>query len=193
MSDLTTIEREARVTRGIIAELEGLTQKFDQALVRAETERNLHLAKIEGERAKLGELIDAAALIVQNLGSDAPAEPVRDELDEIVDELFGETAGTLGEAAQSVVDGLEVADPESEPQADAPTFATIAAAVEQIAGSPPEPDASDEPEMTDYQVEAIEDQTRQALAEDAAVRELETVGDDRPARRFNPFAGNPFA
>ena len=76
MKPLADIEREARATRHRIAELQGLTQKFDQALVRAEAERDLHLAKIADEDAHLAELIDAAALIVQHLGAEVPVAAV---------------------------------------------------------------------------------------------------------------------
>lgn len=212
MTPLATIEREAEHLRAAITELEGLTQRFDAALARAETERNLHLSKIMEKRCELAELKAAARGIIDGFDDLPepellPPEPATDSselvwpaetIDEALDVLFDapaaeaeaakeaeafetDTFTPIGEAAQAVVDQIE------------PTFEVVAAAVQEIAGSPPEPDASDEPEMTDEQVERLEEQTREALAEDAAPRELETVGDERPLRRFNPFAGNPFA
>jgi hypothetical protein len=184
VNNLSEIEREARHTRQRIDELEGLTQKFDQALVRAETERNLHLDKIAGERAKLGELIDAAALIVQHLGADVPevAQP-----EEILEPVVAVADSPFDVLAQDHAEAL-VDDPVPEP-----TFEYVAEAVAQIADEAPAiEDASDAPEMTDEQVERLEEQTVAALVEDVAqARELETAGTG--PRRFNPFAGNPFS
>lgn len=180
---LNELEREAKATRALIADLESLTQKFDQTLVRAETERNLHLDKIAAEKAHLAELIDTAACIVQYLGAAVPAVAEVDEVCEA--EADSPAEGIL------VMDNFGLAD-EFHPSEPDPTFEYVAAAVEQIAAEPPAmPDATDDPEMTDEQVERLEEQTAAALAED--VRELETVGAERPARRFNPFASNPFA
>jgi hypothetical protein len=199
---LNELEREARATRALIADLESLTQKFDQTLVRAETERNLHLDKIAAEKAHLAKLKDAASLIVEHLGAAVPAVA---EVDEVCEEIVA-VIDSPQEPVGSILTNLASDDFEAwkaeklyvptwgemlapEPE---PTFEYVAAAVEQIAAEPPAtPDATDEPEMTDEQVERLEEQTAAALAED--VRELETVGADRPARRFNPFANNPFA
>jgi hypothetical protein len=229
---LNELEREARATRALIADLESLTQKFDQTLVRAEDERNLHLDKIAAEKAHLATLIDTATCIVQHLGAAVPAivQP-----EEILDELFTgpyepseevvavidspqepvgailtdqasytdwireqhvahDTSQAVGNVFGSadLTTNFDATGHTGEPE---PTFEYVAAAVEQIAAEPPAmPDATDEPEMTDEQVERLEEQTAAALAEDAThrERELETVG-GIPARRFNPFASNPFA
>jgi hypothetical protein len=74
MSELTQIEREAKVVRDLITELKGLTPRFNATKERAEEELTLHLAKIDAERARLRELIDGAALIVQRLGLEEPVE-----------------------------------------------------------------------------------------------------------------------
>jgi hypothetical protein len=218
---LNELEREARATRALIADLESLTQKFDQTLVRAEDERNLHLDKIAAEKAHLATLIDTAACIVQHLGAALPAVA---EVDEVCET---ETTGSVSVTWSGPHDGphpfeevVAVIDsPQDDPvgavlMADSPfdviaqdhaeelaanefqsigeIAAEVTAAVAAIAAEPPAtPDTTDEPEMTDEQVERLEEQTAAALAED--VRELETVGGDRPARRFNPFASNPFA
>jgi hypothetical protein len=207
MSQLPQLEREAKLTRDLIEELKGLTPRFNATKERAEEELRLHLAKIDSERAHLATLIDAAALIVQHLGASVPEpelpEPVVAMADSPQDEAADEFV-TLGEAAEDVVaqaiavhdadtalvEELFTEQPAGHTEEPEPTFEYVAAAVEQIAGSPPEPDASDEPEMTDEQVERIEAQTAAALTQE---RELETVGGERPARRFNPFANNPFA
>jgi hypothetical protein len=208
MSQLPQLEREAKLTRDLIEELKGLTPRFNATKERAEEELRLHLAKIDSERAHLATLIDAAALIVQHLGASVPQpempEPVVAMADSPQDEATDEFV-TLGEAAEDVVaqaiavhdadtalvDELFTEQPAGHTEEPEPTFEYVAAAVEQIAGSPPPiPDATDEPEMTDEQVERIEAQTAAALTQE---RELETVGGDRPARRFNPFANNPFA
>jgi hypothetical protein len=187
---LNDLEREARATRALIADLESLTQKFDQTLVRAEDERNLHLDKIAAEKAHLAKLIDTAACIVQHLGAAVPAVA---EVDEVCEEIVA-----VIDSPQDPVGAVLIAPmlPEEVPDEPEPTFEYVAAAVEQIAAEPPAtPDTTDEPEMTDEQVERLEEQTAAALAEDAThrERELETVGGDRPARRFNPFASKPFA
>lgn len=68
------------------------------------------------------------------------------------------------------------------PEADEPTFEYVAAAVEQIASPPPPaPDATDEPELTDEQVERIEERLATTIdpitaAEADPERELETAG-----------------
>jgi hypothetical protein len=202
MKTLTEIEREARRTRELIAELRGHTPRFNATKERAEEELKVHLAKIDAERAHLDDLKDAAALLVQHLGADVPAdepEPVVAMADSPQDQ---EGWGTLDIAAAIAVHDADTALVEElfEEQAAGhaeepePTFEYVAAAVEQIAGSPPGPDASDEPEMTDEQVERAE-QTLAAVDHIGAAeeRELETVGGDRPARFFNAFAANPFA
>jgi hypothetical protein len=211
MSQLPQLEREAKLTRDLIEELKGLTPRFNATKERAEDELRLHLAKIDSERAHLATLIDAAALIVQHLGASVPEpelpEPVVAVADSPQDEATDEFV-TLGAAAEDVVaqaiavhdafaalvEELFTEQPAGHAEEPEPTFEYVAAAVEQIAGSPPEPDASDEPEMTDEQVERAE-QTLAAVDHIGAAeeRELETVGGDRPARRFNPFANNPFA
>ena len=195
MSQLPQLEREAKLTRDLIEELKGLTPRFNATKERAEEELRLHLAKIDSERAHLATLIDAAALIVQHLGASVP-EPELPEPVVAMADSPQESAPEFPEGMKQGVPDQDTMDwaereaqdiPDEEPE---PTFEYVAAAVEQIAGSPPEPDASDEPEMTDEQVERIEAQTAAALTQE---RELETVGGDRPARRFNPFANNPFA
>jgi hypothetical protein len=195
---LNELEREARATRALIADLESLTQKFDQTLVRAEDERNLHLEKIAAEKAHLAKLIDTATCIVQHLGAAVPAivqpeeilEPVVAIIDSPQDDLVG--AILMAESPFDVIaqdHAEELAADEF--QSIGEIAAEVTAAVAAIAAEPPAmPDATDEPEMTDEQVERLEEQTAAALAED--VRELETVG-GIPARRFNPFASNPFA
>lgn len=216
MNNLAAIEREARVTRGMIAELEGLTQRFDQALVRAETERNLHLAKIDGERAKLAELIDAAALIVRHLGADVPMVAEVGEVCEAEEAREVETVEPELEAVIAVADSPVEAEPEQsasawlEDQFDAADeagvdafqsigeiAAEVTAAVAAIADEAPATvDQSDAPEMTDHEVERLQDQrleqTLAALEQDS--RELETVGEAPRARPFMSFAkANPFA
>ena len=163
MKTLADIEREARATRHRIAELDGLTQKFDQALVRSETERDLHLAKIAGEQDHLAELIDAAALIVQHLGAEVPVdEPVVAMADSPQDEVALHPVDALEQVLGDRIEPEQyeelraICDEPVEATPEDPTFEYVAAAVEQIAGSPPGPDASDEPEMTDEQVERAE-------------------------------------
>lgn len=197
MNNLAAIEREARLTRGMIAELEALTQRFDQALVRAETERNLHLAKIAGERAHLAELIDAAALIVQHLGADVPVEPTHTESE--VAAVMAEDAERTAEPSEdliAVVDSpvetesagawletqFEAADEAGVDafQSIGEIAAEITAAVADLAAdAPATADASDAPEMDDEQVERVEETLASA--------------EPRPARMFNAFAANPFA
>jgi hypothetical protein len=195
MSELTQIEREAKLVRDFITELKGLTPKFNAAKERAETELALHLAKIDGERAKLKELIDAAALIVQRLGIDTPAEqpaapgtgPEQGDMAEAFAAEFeaDEEPERVVAMADSPQDD-EQAKPE--PESDAPTFQTIGeiaaeitAGVAAMAGDQPAAaDLSDAPEMTDEQVERAEDTL--AAAEPA-----------RHLRRFNALAANPFA
>jgi hypothetical protein len=77
MKSLTEIEREARRTRELIAELKSYTPKFNAAKERAEEELLVHLDKINVEREHLEDLKDAAALIVEHLGTDVPVEMLR--------------------------------------------------------------------------------------------------------------------
>lgn len=85
-------------------------------------------------------------------------------------------AESLGLSPAETTDWLaEQPAPEAEP-----TFEYVAAAVEQIASPPPPaPDATDEPELTDEQVERIEErlatQDPITAAEADPERELETV------------------
>jgi hypothetical protein len=202
MSQLPQLEREAKLTRDLIEELKGLTPRFNATKERAEEELRLHLAKIDSERAHLATLIDAAALIVQHLGASVPQPELPEPVVAMADSPQDEVALHPVDALEQVLgDRIEPEQYEElraicdEPvyvtESEDPTFEYVAAAVEQIAGSPPPiPDATDEPEMTDEQVERIEAQTAAALAEDT--RELETVGGERPARFFNAFAANPF-
>jgi hypothetical protein len=199
---LNELEREARATRALIADLESLTQKFDQTLVRAEDERNLHLEKIAAEKAHLATLIDTAACIVQHLGAAVPPiaqpeeilEPVVAIIDSPQDDLVG--AILMAESpfdviAQDHADELAA----DEFQSIGEIAAEVTAAVAAIAAEPPAmPDATDEPEMTDEQVERLEEQTAAALAEDVRERELETVGEAQRPRPFMSFArANPFS
>ncbi len=178
MTELTQIEREAKQVRDFIAELKGLTPKFNAAKERAEEELKLHLAKIDGERARLKELQDAASLIVQRLGiedSPEPVETIRTEAE--VSAVMAEDAEAVVAMADSPQDEAEAADTfESIGQ----IAAEVTAAVAAIAGDlPATDDQSEAPEMTDEQVERKELE----LAEAAP----------RSVSRFSPFAANPFA
>lgn len=191
MKSLTEIEREARRTRDLIAELKGHTPRFNQAKERAEEELKVHLAKIDAERAHLDDLKDAAALIVQHLGADVPsmteaevAEVMAQDADAVL--AMGEDEPEPVVAVADSPQDFE-AQPETEADHDAATFETIGAiaaeitaGVAAIAGDPPPaPDASEADEMTDEQVER---------------KELELAGAEaRPAKFFNAFAANPFA
>jgi len=231
MKTLTEIEREARRTRELIAELKSYTPKFNAAKERAEEELLVHLDKINVEREHLEDLKDAAALIVEHLGTDVPVEMLRtqeevaavmaadqaheveaheieqveadeieadeieaseveieriaepcDELVAMIDSPQEIDAPQAMDSPQTVAsdDHAEILDPE-------PTFETIGAIAAEItahvaamAGDQPStPDATDEPELTDEQVERKE-------------LELASAG-ARPAKFFNAFAANPFA
>lgn len=188
MSELTQIEREAKLTRDFIAELKGLTPKFNATKERAEEELRLHLAKIDGERAKLRELIDAAAVIVQNLGREV-GEPTHTEAEvaAVMAEDAEPTERVLEPSAEleAAMAGGPVTDDlchEAEPhefQSIGEIAAEVTAAVAAIADEQAGPDLSDEPEMTDEQVERAEETIASA--------------EPRPARMFNAFAANPFA
>jgi len=184
MNTLAAIEREARLTRGMIAELEALTQRFDQALVRAEDERNLHLAKITAEREHLAELIDAAALIVQHLGADVPIETTPTEAE--VAAVMAEDAERIAEPSEELIAVADSPQDEGGPVTDdlchelENTTAEITAAVADLAAEvPASPDASEQPEMDDYQVERVEETLASA--------------EPRTPRMFNAFAANPFS
>jgi len=199
MSKLSEIEREAKIVRDFISELKGLTPRFNAAKERTEEELALHLAKIDAERAKLDELKAAAALIVEHLGAEVP--PIAQPEEILEPETFTgpyepaeEVVAVIDSPQDDPVGAVLMAEPKETFQSIGEIAAEVTAAVAAIAAEPPAtPDATDEPEMTDEQVERLEEQTAAALAEDVRERELETVGGDRPARRFNPFASNPFA
>ena len=143
------------------------------------------------DSAHLAELKDIASLIVQHLGAEVPPIAQPEEILEPVVAVADSPQESAGAWLETQFEAADEAGVEYTPEPE-PTFEYVAASVAQIAAEPPATeDATDEPEMTDEQVERLEEQTAAALAED--VRELETVGDDRPARRFNPFANNPFA
>lgn len=174
MTELTQIEREAKQTRDFIAELKGLTPKFNATKERADEELRLHLAKIDGERAKLKELIDAAAVIVQRLGIEAVPEP--EPVVAVADSPQDE-ATTEDVLAAIFEADVEAAD---EFQSIGEIAAEVTAAVAAIAGDlPATDDQSDAPEMTDEQVERVEE----SLA----------ANDVRGPKLFNAFAANPFA
>lgn len=211
MKTLTEIEREARRTRELIAELKSYTPKFNAAKERAEDELWVHLGKIDLEREHLDDLKNAAALIVEHLGADLPAmtgaEATEDELaavmvaDQVeqveaseVEIEIERTAEPCDELVAMIdspqeIDAPEVtaSDDHAEPLDPEPTFETIGAIAAEItahvaamAGDQPStPDATDEPELTDEQVERKE-------------LELASAG-ARPGKFFNAFAANPFA
>jgi len=196
MSQLPALEREAKLTRDFIAELKGLTPRFNALKERAEEELALHLAKIDAERAKLAELIDAAALIVQHLGAEVP------EVAEVAEVCEADEAPEIVAMIDSPPEDppgafLTLPDEPGPAPVPEPSFEYVAAAVAQIADeAPATDDQSDAPEMTDHEVERLQDQrleqTLAALDEDA--RELEPVGDAPRARPFMSFAkANPFA
>ena len=129
---LSETEREARHTRQRIAELQGLTPRFEDALLRAQEAHELHMAKIEEAREELASLIDHAACIVQHLGADAPREvdaaaeidepdrypcpqPTQDEIDAILDDdtpfdfVTAEAAYQLAEPATDQMLHVEMA------------------------------------------------------------------------------------
>jgi ribosomal protein L11 methyltransferase len=85
MKSLTEIEREARRTRELIAELKTYTPKFNVAKERAEEELLVHLDKINVEREHLEDLKDAAALIVEHLGTDVPVEMLRTQEERVLE------------------------------------------------------------------------------------------------------------
>lgn len=195
MRTLNDIEREARRTRESIAELRGFTQKFDQALVRAEDERRLHLAKIADEEAHLSELIDAAAVIVQHLGADVPVETAHTE---------AETAAVMAEDAsqaeqfeiaasawlETQFEALDAGEPselfDDEPEADAfqtigEIAAEVTAAVAAIADPvPATEDATDEPELTNDQAERVEELLAEATPIEATPIEAPPVEVEKP-------------
>jgi hypothetical protein len=227
MKTLTEIEREARRTRELIAELKTYTPKFNAAKERAEDELWVHLGKIDLEREHLDDLKNAAALIVEHLGAELPAmtgaEATEDELaavmaadqieqveqveaaevqtsevqtseietHEVETERTAEPCDELVAMIDSPqeIDAPEVtaSDDHAEPLDPEPAFETIGAIAAEItahvaamAGDQPStPDATDEPELTDEQVERKE-------------LELASAG-ARPGKFFNAFAANPFA
>jgi len=128
---LSETEREARHTRQRIAELQGLTPRFEDALLRAQEAHELHMAKIEEAREELASLIDHAACIVQHLGADAPMEtavemdepePTQAEIDAILDDDTPFDFVTT-EAAYQL----------AEPATDQMLHVEMASAVDQIA------------------------------------------------------------
>ena len=208
MSELTLIEREAKQVRDFIAELKGLTPKFNAAKERAEEEMKLHLGKIDCERARLKELQDAAMVIVQKLGCD-PVEivegidrvraawvgqgPLATQIAPTRPDVYAEIEPVVAMADSSQDDATTedvlaaILDAEVAASEEADTFesigtiaAEITAAVADLAAEPPAtPDATDAPEMTDEQVER---------------KELDlAVAAPRSPKLFNAFAANPFA
>jgi len=161
---LSETEREARHTRQRIAELQGLTPRVEDALMRAQEAHELHMAKIEEAREELASLIDHAACIVQHLGADAPMEtavemdepePTQAEIDAILDDDTPFDFVTV-----SAMDVYDL----PEPATDQMLYVEMASAVEQIADDlPTTEDASDEPEMTNEQVARVEQRANGAF------------------------------
>lgn len=164
LNELKAIDADASDRERHLRDLKGLTPEFETAMDRAKHAHDQHLCLIESETEALKELRARAVELAAYIGLDALPEP--DEPNE-----YGLKAEILE---------TEEPAPEAEPE---PTVEEITAAVEEIAASPPpEPDPSDDPELTTEQCERYEDTIREA--DRVAVSEPETEQQAEPAPEY---------